>query len=60
MSKISIDGLERDNVWLCIMLGQLIRGDGGQEETVQRHLDAMQRKFYEFKPALTNEDILLG
>ena len=41
-------------------LGQLIRGDGGQEETVQRQLDIMQRKFYELKPALTDSNILLS
>ena len=45
---------------LCITLDQLIRGDGGQEETVRRQLNVLQRKFHELKSALTDKNVLLG
>ena len=60
LPRIRIGGKNADNAWLTTWLGLLARGDGGQEEAVQRQLDIMLFKFRELSAVLTDRNMLLA
>ena len=60
LPRIRIGGKNADNAWLTTWLGLLARGDGGQEEAVQRQLDIMLFKFRELSAVLTDRNMVLA
>ena len=49
-----------ENVWISKWLGQMFRGDGGQEEAVQHQLNVMQWKFNELRHLLLDKNTIIA
>ena len=60
LPKITIGGIEVNNVWVHKWLGTFIPGDGDQVILVQRQCDLMWRCFYEMEYILTDRNTQIG